>query len=228
MKLVTDLMPTFGKSSDTELIQDQKQKQKERAAEVVNKLFEQLKATCPAMVYTLDKSDDAIVKRQWVISFIENGVNSAMINAGMMIARRKNNPHMPSVGQFIEWCGMGLAEQYGLLSPADLVKKMEEYCYCRGLDNLCGFDYGNDVNYWLVNDLYRAMQDENLSKSKLLDKAQIIISNMAKKLMKGYVVPSPIRSLPETIEGKILTREESLSRLQEIKKKYSICHATAS
>lgn len=224
MKLVTDLIPTFGKSSAN---LNQQQEQKEHAAEIVNKLFEQLKAACPAMFHTLNNGDETKVKRQWVISFIENGVNSAMINAGMKIARRQNNPFMPSVGQFIEWCEIGLAEQYGLLSPADLVKKLEEYCYQHGLDDFCNFDYGGDVNYWLINDLYRAMQEENLNKSKLLEKAKFIISNMAKKLMKGYIVPSPIRSLPETIKGKLLTRDESLRKLQEIKKKHGICDVNA-
>lgn len=52
------------------------------------------------MFHTLNNDDENAVKRQWIIGFIENGIKLEMINAGMRIARRQNNPFMPSVGQF--------------------------------------------------------------------------------------------------------------------------------
>lgn len=213
MKLIAELTPSVQKSDVTKNAQ---------VADAVNKLFVQLKAACPAMFNTLNSSDERAVKRQWIIGFVESGINTVLINAGMRIARQQNNPFMPSVGQFIEWCEKGLADQYGLLTAGELVKKLDDYCARRGFDDFCNFDYGSDANYWLITDLYQIMQDQNLSKNKLLCHAEKLISEMAKKFMKGYVVPSPKKSLPKKIISEKLTRSQQLLKLEEIKSRHGL------
>ena len=130
MKNITELVPQFKPVSIAD--DSNKQQQKEQVAEIVNKLFKQLKAACPAMFHTLNNNDENAIKRQWIIGFIENGINPAMINAGMRIARQQSNPFMPSVGQFIGWCEKGLAEQYGLPTAESLTKAVIEFGKYKG------------------------------------------------------------------------------------------------
>lgn len=174
------------------------------------------------MFHTLNQDDEMAVKRQWIIGFIENGITSAMINAGMRMARQQRNPFMPSIGQFMTWCEQGLAQQYGLFSPAELVKKCDEYSAKRGFDDFCDFDYGCDANYWLIVALYQAMRDENLTKTKMLERADRLIADMAKKLMKGYIAPNPHKSLPKTVKGKPLAREQQLSKIHELRRRFKL------
>lgn len=224
MKNITELVPQIKiiNSDDSE-----KKQKKEEIAEIVNKLFRQLKAACPAMFHTLNNNDENAVKRQWIIGFIENGINPTMINSGMRIARRQNNPYMPSVGQFIEWCEKGMSEIYGLPTPDELVKNVIRFCECKWSDDFCNYDYGSDANYWLVNDLYRAMQDEYLSRDKLLIKAEKLIARLTKKMMTGYVIQPAKKAIIQTIKVKRapLSREAQLSKLNEIKQKFGFIHA---
>ena len=221
MKNITELVPKIKIINSDE---SEKKQNKEEIAEIVNKLFRQLRAACPAMFRTLNNDDENAVKRQWIIGFIENGIKLEMINAGMKIARRQNNPFMPSVGQFIEWCEKGLSEIYGLPTPDELVKIVNRFCECKWSDDFCNFDYGSDANYWLVNDLYRAMQDESLGRDKLLIRADKLITGMTKKIMAGYVIPTPKKAIPETVKNKPLSREARLSKLSEIKQKFGFTH----
>lgn len=226
MKNITELVPQFKPVSIAD--DSNKQQQKEQVAEIVNKLFKQLKAACPAMFHTLNNNDENSIKRQWIIGFIENGINPAMINAGMRIARQQSNPFMPSVGQFIGWCEKGLAEQYGLPTAESLTKAVIEFGKYKGFDDFCDYDYGSDANYWLINDLHRIMQDENLGIEKLQLRAEKMIAEMAKKIMTGWVIPTPNKALPKTVQGKPLSREGQLSKLYELKQKFVFGHVTSS
>lgn len=225
MKNITELVPQFKPVSIAD--DSNKQQQKEQVAEIVNKLFKQLKAACPAMFHTLNNNDENSIKRQWIIGFIENGINPAMINAGMRIARQQSNPFMPSVGQFIGWCEKGLAEQYGLPTAESLTKAVIEFGKYKGFDDFCYYDYGSDANYWLINDLHRIMQDENLGIEKLQLRAEKMIAEMAKKIMKGYVIPTPNKALPKKIEERPLSNEMQLSKLEEIKRRFGFSYAKA-
>lgn len=226
MKNITELVPQFKPVSIAD--DSNKQQQKEQVAEIVNKLFKQLKAACPAMFHTLNHNDENSTKRQWIIGFIENGIKPAMINAGMRIARQQSNPFMPSVGQFIGWCEKGLTEQYGLPTAECLTKAVIEFGKYKGFDDFCDYDYGSDANYWLINDLHRIMQDENLGIEKLQLRAEKMIAEMAKKIMKGYVIPTPNKALPKKVEERPLSNEIQLSKLEEIKQKFGFGHVTSS
>ena len=225
MKNITELVSQFKPVSIAN--DSNKQHQKEQVAEIVNKLFKQLKAACPAMFHTLNNNDESSIKRQWIIGFIENGINPAMINAGMRIARQPSNPFMPSVGQFIGWCEKGLAEEYGLPTAESLTKAVIEFGKYKGFDDFCDYDYGSDANYWLINDLHRIMQDENLGIEKLQLRAEKMIAEMAKKIMKGYVIPTPNKALPKKVEERPLSKEMQLSKLEEIKRRFGFSHAKA-
>ncbi|WP_392559764.1 replication protein P [Orbus mooreae] len=222
MKNISDLVPVITKvdsCNDTDSSRD-------KAVNTVDKLFEQLKSAFPAMFYQLNDGSEEKLKRQWVIAFVENKISPSMLNAGMRIARRQTKPFLPPVGLFIEWCEQGLIEQYGLPSPADLINKVFEYSAARGFDDFHEFNFGSDANYWLITDLYQAMRDENLGLKALTERAYKLTFDLAKKLMNGYVIPSPKKSLPKTVNKKPLTRDQQLSKVSEIKRKFGFSYAS--
>lgn len=79
------------------------------AAEIINNLFNELKACYPAWRQAFASRDDwHNAKRAWTKSFIENGVGTmAQVERGLASARRDENPFWCSVGQFIGWCNGG-------------------------------------------------------------------------------------------------------------------------
>lgn len=222
MKNISDLAPAITKVDSVNSIDSARDK----AVNTVDKLFEQLKSAFPAMFYQLNDGSEEKLKRQWVIAFVENKISPSMLNAGMRIARRQTKPFLPSVGLFIEWCEQGLIEQYGLPSSADLINKVFEYSAVRGFDDFHEFNFGSDANYWLITDLYQAMHDENLGLKALTERAYKLTFDLAKKLMNGYVIPSPKKSLPKKVKAKRLTREQQLSKIDELKRKFRFNYAS--
>ncbi|HGJ5856654.1 MAG TPA: replication protein P [Arsenophonus nasoniae] len=187
-----------------------------------NRFFESLKVIFPASVALLKTPTElAIFKQQWISGFAENNINSDRhINAGLRIARQRKSPFLPSVGQFIDWCQQGLAEEYGVLSPQQLCEKLQAYCRQRGYDNAPDFDYGSNANYWLVHELYRDMITESLNAKQVEDRAKILIDDLTKKLLGGYVIPKPNLSLTKNRASKPVSKAVALDRIREIKEKY--------
>ncbi|HGJ5882051.1 replication protein P [Arsenophonus sp.] len=187
-----------------------------------NRFFESLKVIFPASIVLLKTpSELAIFKQQWISGFAENNINSDRhINAGLRIARQRKSPFLPSVGQFVDWCQQGLAEEYGLPTPQQLCEKLRSYCRQRGYDDVPEFDYGSNANYWLVHELYRAMIAESLSAKQVEDSAKNLIDDLTKKLLNGYVIPKPNLSLTKKRDLKSVSKADALDRIREIKEKY--------
>ncbi|MFS1582930.1 MAG: replication protein P [Candidatus Arsenophonus phytopathogenicus] len=191
-----------------------------------NRFFESLKVIFPASISVLKTSAEIeIFKQQWITAFAENNINSDhYVNAGLRIARQQKSPFLPSVGQFIDWCQQGLAEESGLPTPQQLSEKLQAYCRQRGHDDIHEFDYGSNANYWLVHELYRAMITESLNARQVEDKARLLIDGLTKKLRNGYVIPKPQLSLPQKTCMNPTRQSVALERISAIKKKLGLGH----
>lgn len=76
------------------------------SAQVVNLLFEELKAIHPAWRSAWPKVDaENNAKRSWTKAFTSAGMCSIeQIRYGIERCRASGSPFMPSVGQFLDWC----------------------------------------------------------------------------------------------------------------------------
>lgn len=225
MKNIAELMPTVNQVDVIENHSKRNERQ-ERAIKSIEKLFEDLKPHCPVTFKTL--SDDEInkIKREWMVAFIENKVNPAMLGCGVSIARIKSNKFLPTAGEFIEWCKQGLKERYKLIDKYDLVKLHDRYCASKGFDSHHEFDYGSDANFWLVTDLYQETHRRELNEHKTLDRADELINKLAQDLMNGFVIPKPNIALPKKVKSRPLNREQQLSKIDEIKRKFRFNYAS--
>lgn len=96
----------------------------DEAAELVNDLFDHLKACKPAWRQSFpDDKALNVAKREWTKAFIENGITSRfMISKGKSMARRTATPFFPSSGEFVSWCRPS-AEDVGLPDARDAYKE---------------------------------------------------------------------------------------------------------
>ncbi len=86
-------------------------------AELINGVFEQMKAIFPAWqrAFPLPKAE-AAAKKEWTKALIESGITTEQqIKFGLQQARGQNLPFFPSPGQFISWC-KPTPEMFGLPS----------------------------------------------------------------------------------------------------------------
>lgn len=202
----------------------------DEVANVFNTFCEQLIIVFPASSAVLkDENSKKTFKQQWLQAFKENGITKLeYLRAGLRVARGQSTNFLPSTGTFIAWCRQGMAEQVGLPTPSELIKMLMDFSAQNGIVEAEDYPFPNNACYWLVTNLMCEMRERNLSKKELLEQARIDLSEMAKKIINGQEIPKPVKRIASVPVGVPLTREESLSKLQEIKKKYSICHATAS
>jgi len=67
-----------------------------------------------------DQDSQDQIKAEWLKGFIENGITTDIqINAGLSKCRTHDSPFMPSIGQFIAWCGQAAAEASGFPSETE-------------------------------------------------------------------------------------------------------------
>lgn len=226
-------MKNISELINTGIVKYQQSKEKssmiDDVADVFNAFCEQLIIVFPASSIVLkDENSKKTFKQQWLQAFKENGITKLeYLRAGLKVARGKNTNFLPSTGIFIAWCRQGMAEQVGLPTPSELIKMLMDFSAQNGIVEAEDYPFPNNACYWLVTNLICEMRERNLSKKELLEQARIDLSEMAKKIIDGQEIPKPVRRIASSTDGVTLTREESLSKLQEIKKKYSICHANA-
>ncbi|HEX8595391.1 MAG TPA: replication protein P [Pseudomonas sp.] len=91
-----------------------------QTAEVVEKIFRQLKAIFPAWKTAWpDEKALGSAQRSWTKGFIDAGIRDInQVEFGIKQCRKSGSPFAPSIGQFIQWCTPGL-EAYGMPSKAD-------------------------------------------------------------------------------------------------------------
>lgn len=168
------------------------------AVELFNEVFSQLRVIFPALVATI-RTREALdnMRCQWVRAFAEQGIHTRQqILAGLRIAREQQSPFAPSPGQFVDWCGQGLARQWQLPDVNTLLRELRTYCARRGgYDCAEDYPFANDALYWLVTRLYDAMRSERLDHNGLERRAKSLLAEMARDLANGIRIPKPLRRL---------------------------------
>lgn len=193
-------------------------------AQIFNSFFKQLVINFPGSIALLkDEESKTLLKQQWLQAFKENGINKLeYIKAGMTVARRQNTDFLPSPGKFISWCKDGISEQIGLPTASELVEMTIKFAAEKGIILAEDYPFPNNACYWIVTALYCEMRECNLSMKELEKLAQEKLTSMTNKILNGYAVPAPVKQITSTSAGVTLTREESLNRLTDIKRKYLV------
>ena len=91
-----------------------------QTAEVVEKIFRQLKAIFPAWKTAWpDEKALGSAQRSWTKGFMDAGIcDIHQVEFGIKQCRKSGSPFAPSIGQFIQWCTPG-PEAYGMPIAAD-------------------------------------------------------------------------------------------------------------
>ncbi|MGQ0285832.1 replication protein P [Pasteurellaceae bacterium 22721_9_1] len=185
---------------------------------LVNRIFEQLLASCPSIQYWTAQQI-ATAKQQWVLAFAENGIRTIdQVRLGMKALRTKEDDFVPSIGKFISWCNSG--NEYaslGLPTAEELLKIYQKYqgCVCEYPEE---YPWKNAMEYHLVMQLHRAIFNDNLNTEKTLIKAKSLISDMANYLQNGGVVAQPKTVRIENKKQEKLTPEQTAERIKQLKR----------
>ncbi|WP_285130302.1 replication protein P [Leclercia adecarboxylata] len=196
--------------------------QAQQVAAVFNGLFAELRATFPAAIanfHTQDEFDE--FRRQWLLAFRENGITTMdQVAAGMRVARQQAKPFLPSPGQFISWCRAEESAAIGLPDAAELVDLVYQYSRTRGqYPDAESYPWPNHATYWMVTTLYQVMRSAGLSDGELRRRAGEELAKMIKRIRNGEEIPAPVARLP-VLGARPLTREQSMSKVQEIRAKF--------
>ena len=91
-----------------------------QTAEVVEKIFRQLKAIFPAWKTAWpDEKALGSAQRSWTKGFMDAGIcDIHQVEFGIKQCRKSGSPFAPSIGQFIQWCTPG-PEACGMPTAAD-------------------------------------------------------------------------------------------------------------
>lgn len=196
-----------------------------QAVQIFNELFVQLKAAFPAAWTNLKTQEDLNeLRRQWVLSFTENGITTMeQVNAGMRIARRQEVPYLPSPGQFVAWCKQGAASMYGLLDEDELCALVMKFSARRYEYRTAEeFPWPSPAAYWMTTALYDGMRSGNWTESELHKAARKELQSMAKRLEAGEEIPEPVARLPELKITNALKGRAGLQKIAEIRARFGL------
>ncbi|MGP2486946.1 replication protein P [Pantoea ananatis] len=174
-------------------IQDDAPKQAEQVAEIFNTLFGQLRAAFPAAMANLRTQEELNeFRRQWLLSFRENGITTmAQVNAGMRAARKQEKPFLPSPGQFVAWCREGKGALG--ITAAEVLK---EFWHWRRTvfryPTSEQYPWSQAVMYHICLELRRRSNDRQLTEPELLGEAKKLIQYWDDRATEGKPVP-PVR-----------------------------------
>ncbi|CNG10617.1 DNA replication protein [Yersinia enterocolitica] len=200
-----------------------KQQVPERAAQIFNELFRQLKAAFPALMTSIkDQSDLNELRRQWVLAFIENGITSIdQVNAGMKIARQQATPFLPSPGQFIAWCKQGATRAAGLPDADELYDMVMDYAKRRDMFSSAeAFPWPSNPAYWMVTKLYSQQRVQGLSEQDLRKRCGKELADMSKRIEAGEPIPAPVVQIPKLHIP--VSNEKALDHIAELRAKLNM------
>ena len=171
----------------------------EHAELLVDALFRQFRQVFPAACATNLKTpaDESAAKKQWILAFAENGITSReQLKAGMQWARSKDTPFMPSPGQFIEQCKVGICKAAGLPDEEELYQRFKRYCRSRGFYSCPeNYPWESIPDYWMITSLYSQMTSRNLTEPELRRQCGRQLKSMAARIQSGEDIPEPIKQL---------------------------------
>ena len=171
----------------------------ETAERLVNRVFEQLLASCPRLSY-YTAEQVATAKQQWILGFAENGITTVeQVKQGMKTLRAKEDDFVPSVGKFIGWCKVVDYTQLGLPTLEKLLKRLNHFA-SYGLEEADKFSFKNDAEYWLITDLYRRERRYLWQESTLRSQAEQALLKMAKRIQAGENIPERAKAIEKPKE----------------------------
>ena len=171
----------------------------ETAERLVNRVFEQLLASCPRLSY-YTAEQVATAKQPWILGFAENGITTVeQVKQGMKALRAKEDDFVPSVGKFIGWCKVIDYEVLGLPSLEQLLKRLNHFAFF-GLEEADKFSFKNDAEYWLITDLYRRERRYLWQESTLRSQAEQALLKMAKRVQEGENIPERAKAIEKPKE----------------------------
>lgn len=184
--------------------------------QLVDKLFEQMFGANPNLRSRFSHEQELIAtKRQWVLGFAENGVNTIeQVRAGMKQFRAKADPWFPSVGEFISWCRANEYHLYGLPTPEETPARLAAF-KARWYREI---RYRSNAEYWLLSGLERN-QREGFWTTKELEKAiNTALSSMLAELKRGKQYGPP--------EQKELSAKSTVLSEEQIQRRNAILQQT--
>jgi len=189
--------------------------QTQQVAQIINGLFTQLIAAFPASLVNRSQEDLNEIRRQWVLAFKENGIDTMeQVNAGMRMVRRQERPFLPSPGQFVKWCREG---RCALGLTADDV--LTEFWKWRKLvfryPSSEQYPWAKPVLYHICLELRRRSTDGQLSHSELQREAEDILGYWEKRVLAGKPIPPVRRALAAPTAPKGPTPAELLKAQYE-------------
>lgn len=171
----------------------------ETAERLVNRVFEQLLASCPRLSY-YTAEQVATAKQQWILGFAENGITTVeQVKQGMKALRAKEDDFVPSVGKFIGWCKVVDYTQLGLPTLEKLLKRLNHFA-AYGLEEADKFTFKNDAEYWLITDLYRRERRYLWQESTLRSQAEQALLKIAKRIQAGENIPERAKAIEKPKE----------------------------
>jgi len=171
----------------------------ETAERLVNRVFEQLLASCPRLSY-YSAEQVVTAKQQWILGFAENGITTVeQVKQGMKALRAKEDDFVPSVGKFIGWCKVVDYTQLGLPTLEKLLKRLNHFA-SYGLEEADKFSFKNDAEYWLITDLYRRERRYLWQESTLRSQAEQALLAMAKRIQAGENIPERAKAIEKPKE----------------------------
>ena len=171
----------------------------ETAERLVNRVFEQLLASCPRLSY-YTAEQVATAKQQWILGFAENGITTVeQVKQGMKALRAKEDDFVPSVGKFIGWCKVVDYTQLGLPTLEKLLKRLNHFS-AYGLEEADKFSFKSDAEYWLITDLYRRERRYLWQESTLRSQAEQALLKMAKRVQAGENIPERAKAIEKPKE----------------------------
>ncbi|KKY86722.1 phage replication protein P [Enterobacter cloacae] len=166
--------------------------QTQQVAQIINGLFVQLAAAFPASLVNRSQEDVNEIRRQWVLAFKENGINTLeQVEAGMRMVRRQERPFLPSPGQFIKWCREGRCVLG--ITTADV---MAEYWKWRKLvfryPSSEQYPWPTPVLYHICIEMRTTGVERQMTEGELKKLAEKLLNKWMKHVRNGLSVP-PIR-----------------------------------
>ncbi|MGC7561273.1 replication protein P [Pasteurella sp. PK-2025] len=161
-------------------------------------LFARLKTIFPAWKSAF--SNDAEyneAKKYWLETLINERITSvAQIRIGVERARKSESPFFPSVGQFVAWCNEGIGQYQGMPDIEELLERIKAYSRYHGFDNQHEFQFKNNVEQYLIFDLYCRNKEFGWSAEELRKHAKTFLKATADKLARGEELPNLTMALP--------------------------------
>lgn len=188
---------------------------------LVDRIFDQLLASCPSIQYWSEKQV-ATAKQQWILGFAENHIRTIdQVRQGMKALRAKEDDFVPSVGKFIGWCKRIDFEELGLPIVEQLLKRLN-YFSAFGFSEIHEFKFRSDAEYWLLTDLYERNCQHSWKDETLRNQAEKALIAMAKRIQSGETIPAPAITLPKKSECYVPPEDVISNRFAELKAKMGI------